>query len=163
MKRKWICMALCVVLTLTLLGSATGASAASGIITMYKTTVADGRLREGPSPDYNVARTLRQGEKVFYSGTTSASFALVRTTSGEMGYIYTGFLTPYGNVRADQLYSANSTVTVYRSPSTSASRTGTLSGGEAVLVFAVSGNWAFVKTFSGVTGFASLSGLTSVM
>ena len=112
MKRKWICMALCVVLTLTLLGSATGASAASGIITMYKTTVADGRLREGPSSDYNVVRTLRQGEKVFYSGTTSASFALVRTTSGEMGYIYTGFLTPYGNVRADQLYSANSTVTV---------------------------------------------------
>ena len=162
MKRKWICMALCVVLTLTLLGSATGASAASGIITMYKTTVADGRLREGPSSDYNVVRTLRQGEKVFYSGTTSASFALVRTTSGEMGYIYNGFLTPYGNVRTDQLYYASGSVNVYRSASTGASRTGSISNGESVLVFQTANGWGFVKTFDGTTGFAPLNNLYRV-
>lgn len=162
MKRKGLCIALCAALLLAALGSALSASAASGIITMFKTTVADGRLREGPSSQYNVVRTLRQGEKLFYLGNTSASFMQVRTTSGEIGYIYDEFLTPYGNVRADQIYCANTTVTVYRTPSTGASRSGTLAGGEAVLVFAISGNWAFLKSFSGVSGFASLSNLTAV-
>ncbi len=162
MKRKFPCMMLCALLVAALLASSLGASAASGIITMYKTTVADGRLREGPSSQYNVIRTLRKGEKVFYSGTMSAAFALVRTTDGDVGYIYNGFLTPYGNVRTDQLYYASGSVNVYRSASTGASRTGSISNGESVLVFQTANGWGFVKTFDGTTGFAPLNNLYRV-
>lgn len=159
MLRLLVCMLLALSLTLGTLS----ATAASNTIMILKTTVDGGRLRDGPTSAYNVIRSLGQGEKVFFAGQTSDAFCLVRTAKGETGYIYRGFLTPYGVVRMDQVYYAGGTVRVYRRPSTSASRVGTLGANDHVLVFATSGDWALIKTLNGGTGFARLSELNSIV
>lgn len=161
MKRSGTRLLICTLLLIALTAGTLVASAAQSTVMILETTVDDGRLRDGPSSSYNVLRTLSKGEKVFFTGQTSAAFCLVRTAKGEVGYIYRGFLTNYGIVRMDQIYYALGTVNVYKRPSTDASRAGTLGAGEHVLVFLTSGDWAFIKTMNGGSGFARLSELSS--
>ena len=126
-------MVLCALLAAAVMIGPLSASAASkNIIMILKTTVDGGRLREGPSSAYDVA-------------------------NGQEGYIYEGFLTPYGMVRLDQVYYAGGTTNVYKSPG--GSRIGALGQGEHVLVFKTQGDWAFIKTLSGRAGFVQLSNL----
>ena len=157
MKRKLFRMVLCTLLAAVLVIGPLGASAASNIIMILKTTVDGGRLREGPSSAYNVITSLPQTTKVFYWGDKSAAFCKVRTANGQEGYIYEGFLTPYGMVRLDQVFYASSTTNVYKSPG--GSRIGALGQGEHVLVFKAQNGWAFIKTLSGRAGFVQLSNL----
>ena len=158
MKRKFFCMVLCALLAAAVMIGPLSASAASkNIIMILKTTVDGGRLREGPSSAYDVITSLSQNAKVFYWGEKSAAFCKVRTANGQEGYIYEGFLTPYGMVRLDQVYYAGGTTNVYKSPG--GSRIGALGQGEHVLVFKTQGDWAFIKTLSGRAGFVQLSNL----
>ena len=58
---------------------------------------------------------------------------------------------------------AEAGVHVYKQPSTSASHSGKLAANECVLVFAIRGDWAFVKRLNGASGFMRLSDLNSIM
>lgn len=163
MKRNFLRILICTLLVTVLAIGPITASAASNLVIILKTTVEYGRLREGPASSYDVIGTLPQNAKVFWTGNKSAAFYQVRTTSGQVGYIYEGFLTPYGIVRADQIYYAASTTKVYRTPSTSSSRIGAIGANEHVLVFAVQGDWALIKTLSGNGGFVQTSTLRGIV
>ena len=161
LKSKWLRAALCMLLILTMIAAPMSASAANKkLITILKTNVDGGRLREGPTSAFPVIRSLKLGEKVFYTGEKYASFCLVRTTKGEVGDIYDGFLSPYGTVRADQVYFAPARTNVYKDANSS--RVGVLEANQHVLVFRISGNWALVKTLNGLSGFAKVETLTKL-
>lgn len=165
MKRNVFRMALCMLLVLVIGAAPMTALAAknSKVVAILKCNVDGGRLREGPSSAYDVVTSLKKGEMVFYNNQKDGAFCYVRTLYGQTGYIYHGFLELYGAARADQVYYANDkSIRVYRRPSTSASKATTLGAGEHVIVYKTVGEWAFVKTLRGKSGFVKTSGLTQV-
>ena len=164
MKRNFLRAALCMMLIL-MIGAApmTALAAKSNVVLILKCNVDGGRLREGPSSAYDVITSLKKGEKVFYNNQKSGAFCYVRTLYGQAGYIYHGFLDSYGAARYDQIYYANTTgVRVYKRPTDSSSRATTLGVGEHIIVYRTMGDWAFVKTLRGNTGFVKLGGLTRI-
>lgn len=163
MKNKIFRLALCTLLILAMTAGTMSAFAAPKIVMILKCTVDYGRLREGPSSDYDVVAKLEKGERVFYLGEKEGSFAYVRTATGEMGYIYDGFLESYGAARYDQIYyAAEKGVCVYKKNSTGSGRVTRLAENEHVIVFKVVGDWGFVKTLEGKGGYMRLSDLYQV-
>lgn len=161
MKNRILRVVLCALLIAAMTAVPMAASASKSLVMILKTTVEGARLREGPTSAYEVVRSLDKGEKVFYSGQTDSNFCLVRTTKGEVGYIYEGFLTNYGNVRTDMVWYANGYTRIYSSPSTGSSRSGSLEKNEHVLMFRTSGDWAFIRTMTGRSGYVPLSAISS--
>lgn len=164
MRRNVFRMALCLVLVFVIgAASVTAFAAGSKVVSILKCNVDGGRLREGPSSAYEVITSLKKGEKVFYNNQKDGAFCYVRTLYGQTGYIYHGFLESYGAARADQIYYANDkSVRVYRRPSTSASKATTLGVGEHVIVYKTVGDWAYIKTLRGNSGFVKTGGLTQI-
>ena len=156
MRRKMIRLMLSMALIVALLAAPLSAQAAGNIM-ILKTTVDYGRLREGPSSAYNVITSLAKGERLFFAGQTSEAFCYVCTSHGQMGYIYSGFLKPYGWMRTDMVYRCTQTVGLFKRPTTSGGYYTGLPRGELVLVFQTNGGWAFAKTLNGQGGFIPLS------
>ena len=150
LKRKFLRFIISMVLILSVVIVPMSAMAAPRIVSILKVTVEYGRLREGPSSDYDVITTLAKGERVFYLNQNSGAFCLVRTSRGQVGYIYRGFLQTYGACRLDQIYYANGSVRVYKTPGGKA--LGTLSRNDHVLVYKTQGGWALIKNLVGNTG-----------
>lgn len=167
MKRKFFRVLLCVLLMLTmtatpLMATPSSSAKAAGSMKIMKTNVSGGRLREGPSSEYEVITTLKKGEKVFYSGKTKNAFCYVCTANGKIGYIYKGFLSNYGTVRSSAVYYTRSQKTyLYKKPSTSASKAVALRKQQFVIVYQKAGNWAYVRTLDGQAGFVPLSKIKS--
>lgn len=160
--KKILARMICVLLLVTLLAATVCTASAASVVSILRCTVDGGRVRQGPSSAYPVVTSLKPGERVFYMNQMSDAFCLVRTAHGQQGYIYRGFLSPYGVARSDQIYYANGNVTAYRSPSTSSKSAGKLSPGEHVIVYRIQGNWALIKNLYGGTGFVELNRLVKV-
>lgn len=165
MKHRAWKMILCLALVLTFAIGSTGAFAAKVPTVMILKVNTDGaRVRSGSDTGNQVITSLRKNTKVFYMGANDGAFCLIRTVDGVFGYVYRGFLEGYGVARLDQIYyAAEAGVHVYKQPSTNASHSGKLAANECVLVFAIRGDWAFVKRLNGASGFMRLSDLNSIM
>lgn len=164
MKRNVFRMALCLMLVL-MIGAApmVAFAAKGGVVSILKCNVDGGRLREGPTSAYNVITSLKKGEKVFYNGQKEGAFCFVRTLYGQSGYIYQGFLESYGAARYDQICFAKTTgVRVYKRPADGSSRVTTLGLGEHIIVYKTVGDWAFVKTLRGGSGYVRASALSRI-
>lgn len=161
MKRKIMLMATCLLLIAAMVIAPVSASAASKrIVYVVKVTVDGARLREGPSSAYNVITSLKKDSRVFYLNKRQNAFCYVYTEYGQKGYVYRGFLKPYGAVVVDQVYyNKYDSLTVYRRPSTGANRAGVLYRGQHVVVYQTQGEWAYIKTLSGWGGFVQVAGL----
>ena len=93
MKRRIVSMLLCVFLIASMLIVPTDALAASKkVVQILKVTVDGARVRKGPSSAYDVITSVKKGGRVFYLGKTKDSFCYVRTSTGETGFMYRGFL-----------------------------------------------------------------------
>ena len=135
------------------------AMAASKIVSILKVTVDYGRLREGPSSDYEVVGKLAKGERVFYLNETSGAFCKVCTSRGQVGYIYRGFLQAYGAARMDQVYYATKDkVKVYKTPG--GKGIGYLAKNEHVMIYKTSNGWGLVKNLKGNTGYVQMSNMS---
>ena len=154
---------LCALLMLTLsivppVAAPSNTAQAAGSMKIMKTNVQGGRLREGPSSEYDVITTLDKGEKVFYAGKSKNAFCYVCTADGKIGYIYKGFLSSYGTVRTSSIYyTRGKNVRMYKKPSTSASKAATLRQQQYIIVYQKAGNWAYVRTLDGKAGYIQLS------
>ncbi len=162
MKRRITSLILCIVLIASMLIVPTNALAASKkqVVKILKVTVDGARVREGPSSEYSVVTSVKKGGKVFYMGTTKDSFCYVKTASGDVGYMYRGFLKAYGAVGRNQIYYCKAkTAKVYKKSGKSLKRIGKLYRKQHVIVYEVRGKWAYIKSLSGKSGFVRKSAL----
>ena len=158
-ERKHLRALICLALTLALLLGATGAQAAERTVTILQLTNDYVNIRSGTGAGSQVIGTLRTGTRMFYLG-RSGSMAYVCTTQGAQGYVYAGYLEKVGEARIGNIYYVqSSSLTVYRSPSTSAGRSGTLAKGYHLLLIDANGQWGKIRSLSGAEGYVLLSGL----
>ena len=161
MKRRVLLAVLSVLLVVSTLLAPVSALAASKkkSVPIMQVTVDGARVRKGPSSDYDVIVSVKNGAKLFYLGKGKDSFYKVRTDHGVVGYMYKGFLKSYGACYQSQVYYASKKVKVYKKASTHSSRKTTLSKGQHVIVYQVKGSWAYIKTLGGKGGYVKKSAL----
>lgn len=157
MKRKIISLVVCLMLIVSMYVAPISASAAGTYKILKVNTNANLR---NPDDYTDVLDYLKAGTKVLWTGKTKKAFLLVTTTSGKTGYIYKPYLSEYGAVAKSQVYKTRSACKIYKKPSTSSSKAGSVGKGRYVLVYATKGGWAYVKTTSGKGGFMKVSNLT---
>ena len=164
MKRRVWKLVLCLALVMiSVLGSTSALAAKTQTVMILKVNTDGARVRSGSDTGNQVITSLKKNTKVFYMGGTDGAYCLIRTAEGTFGYVYRGFLESYGVVRLDHIfYATEDDVKVYKSPSTSSSRAFKLSEGECIIVFAVRGDWAYIKRIDGSGGFVPTSKLHSV-
>jgi uncharacterized protein YgiM (DUF1202 family) len=135
------------------------ASAAKKTVSILKVSADYARLRSEPGAGGDVVATLRKDSKVFYLG-RSGSMAYVCTERGQMGYIYAGYLAAYGKVPLASIYYVkSSSLSVYKSASTSSRKLGSIPKNGYILLRETNGNWGFIRSLSGNSGYVLLSGL----
>lgn len=160
MKRRILTLVLAAVLLASMFVMPVSASAASKV-KILQVTVDGARIRKGPSSDYDVVKSLKKGSKVFYLKKTKNSFSYICSANGVKGYMYKGFLKDYGVTYSNQIYRCKkSTAYVYKKKSSSSSHVTRLTKNQHVIVYQVSGNWAYVKTLGGKGGYVKKSVLT---
>ena len=115
----------------------------------------------GGSTD-NVMTSLKKGTKLFYLGSSGAWYKVCSEYGPTSGYIYKGYASYYGAVALDSIYKCDGRVTLYSRANSSSRRIGTLKDDQYVIVYAVSGKWAYVHTISGMKGYVLTSGLDSL-
>ena len=74
--RKFLRMTMCLLLVATMLFAPMSASAASSnkVVQILKVTADGARVRKGPSSDYDVITSIREGDTVFYLNKNKAAF-----------------------------------------------------------------------------------------
>lgn len=110
----------------------------------------------------NVMTSLKKGTKLFYLGTEGAWYKVCSEYSTTSGYIYKGYVSYYGAVALDSIYKCNGSTRMYKRASTSSRRVTTLKDGQFVVVYAISGKWAYVRTISGHKGYVRISSLEDI-
>lgn len=160
MKRRFLMIVLCVLLIAsTVLAPASALAASKKTVQILQVVVDGARVRKGPGSSYDVITSISNGAKVFYLGKEKNSFCYIRTDHGTKGYIYRGFLKSYGAAYASQIYYAKQKTKVHKKASGSSGKKTTLSKGQHVIVYSVSGNWAYIKTLGGTGGYVKKSAL----
>lgn len=163
MKRRIISFLLCLMLAASMLIVPTTAFADGKVVPLLKVTVDGARVREGPSSKYDVITSVKKGGRVFYLGKTRTSFCYVRTATGEVGWMYRGYLKAYGAVNMDQVYACKSkSAPVYKRKGKGLKRIGTLYKNQHVIVYEVRGKWAYIKSLTGKSGYIKKSALKKV-
>ena len=160
MKRNLWRSILCLSLILVLVLAPMSGVAATKTAKILKINVDQARMRTGASGE--IITTLARGTKVLYLNRTDGAFCKVCTTDGTTGYVYKGFLSSYGSVRADQVYVTTGSTTLYKLSGNSLRKSSTLKSGTYMLVYKTNGNWAYVKSMSGKSGYVKLSSIRKV-
>ena len=160
MKRNLWRSILCLSLIMVLVLAPMSGVAATKTAKILKINVDQARMRTGASGE--IITTLARGTKVLYLNRTDGAFCKVCTTDGTTGYVYKGFLSSYGSVRADQVYVTTGSTTLYKLSGNSLRKSSTLKSGTYMLVYKTNGNWAYVKSMSGKSGYVKLSSIRKV-
>lgn len=161
MKRRIMCLTLCLLMIVGMVAMPVSASAAvkDRVVKIMRVNVQGARLRKGPSSAYDVITSIGKGSCVFYLEKKSGAFKYVRTANGKTGYVYEGFLDTYGACKLSQVYHTTGTARLSDRPSDISNRVATLSKKEHVVVYKTRGSWAYVRTMQGKTGYMRLSKL----
>ena len=158
MNRKMFSALVAALLIVTMLVAPVSALAASKV-QILQVTVDGARVRKGPG-DYDVITSVRKGGKVFYLGKTKNSFCYICTSTGTRGYMFRDYLKSYGSCYANQIYcSKKKNVPVYKKASTGSKKVTKLSNRQHVIVYQVSGSWAYIKTLGGTGGYVKKGNL----
>lgn len=160
MKRNILKAIICMFLILATVATPISASASSMAYIM-KVNAYDVRMRE-EAGDSEVVAKFDKGDKVVYWGEREGSYYKVGTASGETGYIYKDYLSAYGTVKKSMLYYTDERTDFYRKSGSSLRRNGSLSADVLLIAFQRNGDWAYVKTLGGKSGFVKLSEVESV-
>ena len=165
MKRKILKAMVCFMMILSCMMapvSATTAAAASKAAYILRVNADYARMRTGPYGNYDIVTTLRKGTKVLYGGQYSGEFCKVYTTGGQSGYVYRKYLSSYGAVKKSNIYRTKSAAAFYTRSGSSLKKVGTVPKNQFVLIYKKNGNWAYVKSLTGKSGYMKLSTLKKV-
>lgn len=161
MKRKILKALVCLVMIISCTMAPIAATAAKPAY-ILKVSADYARMRKGPYGTYDIITTLRKGTKVLYGGENSGAFCKVYTTNGKSGYVYKSYLSTYGAVKKSNIYRTKSSAGFYKRSGNSLKKSGTVSKNQFVLVYKKNGDWAFVKSLTGKSGYMKLSSLKKV-
>ena len=157
--------ALLVVMLMTMSVLPTVASAASKKV-VYIVNVDNNGVRCRSTPNggstSNVITSLNKGTKLFYLGKSGSWYKVCSEYSLKSGYIFKDYLSYYGAVSYDSIYKCDGSTRLYSRPSTGSSRVATLKDNQFVIVYAVSGKWAYIHTISGKKGYVLTSQLDDI-
>ena len=104
-------------------------------------------VRYGPFSLRFEGAVCKKDGKVFYWGKTTNSFSYVRTSTGQVGYMYKGFLKAYGAANRNQVYYCKvKSAQLYKRSGKSLKKAGKLTKYQHVIVYEVRGSWAYIKT-----------------
>ena len=152
----------CLMLVVVLLSAQLPAKAAvAGSTTLankgskYVVTASELNFRSGPGTNYGVIKGLRRGTTVTYVGYKSGWW-LVETKDGRQGYVDRKYLTPVTASKTGTYYVTASTLRVRKSPSTSSGTKGYITKGTQVNISQLNGDWGYVSSGAGVTGWVAL-------
>ena len=165
--KRFLVIVLAVMLTMTaVLPSVSTAMAASKKKVVYIINIDNDGVRvrstpRGGSTD-NVMTSLKKGTKLFYLGKSGAWYKVCSEYGPESGYVYQGYTSYYGAVALDNIYKADGRARVYSRPDTSSRRVTTLKDDQFVIVYAVSGKWAYINTISGTKGYVRTNQLDDI-
>lgn len=151
MKRKFLKSLLSVLLIAALLAAPVSALASNAYI--LKVKVPGGSITRVRSASGEIISKLSNGAKVLYWGEKKGQMLKVMSASGQSGYIYQNHLKTYGAMNSKQLYRATKTATVYSRSGSSMRARGSISKGTPVIVYSMSGKWAYVRSMSGAGGY----------
>ena len=159
MKRRMMVLVLVVAMLASMVFVPVSASAAKKV-KILQVTEDRARIRLGPSSAYGVITSLKKGSKVFYLNRMKDSFAYICSSGGVKGYMYKGYLKSYGTVYSNQIYRCTKKGYLYKKASSGSSHVAKLSKNQHVVVYQVSGSWAYIKTLGGKGGYVKKSILT---
>ena len=163
MKRFLVVLLAAMLIMTAILPSVSSASAASKKVVYIINIDNDGvRVRSTPGGGDNVMTSLQKGTKLFYLGTNGSYYKVCSEFSTTSGYVYKGYTSYYGAVSLDSIYRCDGRTKMYSRPSTTSSRVTTLKDNQFVIVYAVSGQWAYVHTMSGKKGYVRTSQLDDI-
>ncbi|MBQ4089823.1 MAG: SH3 domain-containing protein [Clostridia bacterium] len=163
--KRFLVALLAVMLTMTaVLPSVSSAYAASKKKVVYILNIDnDGvRVRSTPGGGDNVMTSLKKGTKLFYLGKSGSWYKVCSEYGLTSGYVYKGYASYYGAVALDSIFQCDGRTRVYSRPSTTSRRVTTLKDDQFVIVYAVSGDWAYVHTISGKKGYVKISQLDDI-
>lgn len=156
MKRRILKVLVCLVMIVSCM-MPVAATAASKPAYILKVSNDYARMRKGPYGSYDIITTLRRGTKVLYGGQNAGEYCKVYTTNGTSGYVYRKYLSTYGAVKKSNIYRTKSSAPFYKRSGSSLKRSGSVAKNQFVLVYKKNGDWAFVKSLSGRSGYMKLS------
>ena len=156
MKRRILKVLVCLVMIVTCMAPV-AATAASKPAYILKVSADYARMRKGPYGSYDIITTLRRGTKVLYGGQNAGEYCKVYTTNGTSGYVYKKYLSTYGAVKKSNIYRTKSSAPFYKRSGSSLKRSGSVAKNQFVLVYKKNGDWAYVKSLTGRSGYMKLS------
>ena len=155
MKKKIGLLFLCAMLCFSFAFAPVSAMAASNAkILIVK--VDGARVRTGQDLQH-IVTSLKKGTRVVYMGKHIGSMYLVRTASGERGYVYKRYLGAYGAAPSKKVYSVTTRTGMFKRASSNSTRLRRLSKGTTVIVYSTSGSWAYIRTLEGKAGYVKRS------
>ena len=155
MKRISMKALLCAAL-IAILALAPVSALAANTVQIYIVKINGARLRTGANRT-TVVTSLKKGQRVVYAGRHDGAMYYVRTAGGRTGYIYKEYLKPYGAATRSQIFKTTRRTTMYRNRGSGHLRT--LSKGTTVIVYQRKGQWAYIKTLRGTSGYVKLSSI----
>ena len=161
--KKFLRAILCLTLAMLFVMAPLETYASSRTVKIYKVNADYVRMHSNAANGTdNVVTKLRRGSKVFYISAASGrsrGWIKVRTEYGATGYIYKDYLSYYGAATRSHVGKATTSTKMRRRASSSSSRVTTLSRGQHVIAYSISGSWVYVKTLSGKSGYVKKSAL----
>ena len=157
MKRNLLKTVLCSLLVIALLAAPVSGLASSNLALIMKVNGDWVRVRDGADEGAQVITRLRKGNKVLFWGDRQDEMYKICTSSGDVGYIYKGYLSTYGAMKKSQVYVTSGTTKLYKRSGSSLKGNGTLGSGKYVVVYKTSGNWAYIKTMTGKSAYCQKS------
>ena len=112
--------------------------------------------------DGDIMGSLRKGTRVLYWGERVGDMCKVVNSSGQTGYIYKAYLSSYGVVNKSQVGIVTSKAPLYKKSGSSLKKSGTVKAGTTLLVYQVSGSWAYVRNFNGTGAYINTSYLKQI-
>ena len=149
---------LCMVFVSVFLLSAVAAPASAKVGQTYQSRVQGLRVHQSPKGSSDIVFKLQKGQKVIHKSTSNGWWK-IKTTDGQVGYVYRTYLKLFGNpIKKNAYYKVYkiTNLAVRKAPRTAASKLGTVRRGASVQLKNKRGSWGYVKLSNGNTGWVQL-------
>ncbi len=117
-------------------------------------------VRSGPGMEYSVITGIKRGETVTYIK-NSDSWWRVQLSDGRYGYVDRKYLAPVCVSKTGRYFVMADKLCIRKNPTTSSGIRGIVTRGTMVTITQLNGDWGYVSSGAGATGWVALRYLSS--